>query len=676
MKKLKFAALLISAILVLGVAAPAMLASSVGSGPGMTLLAYNLGTQSSGFSQSKQGDLVNITILHTNDIHSHLLPWPLADYNATGAGVGGMARIATLVNQVRTEKAALGEPVLLFDAGDFLMGTPYQWSGENMGGSAELLLMSSLHLNYTAIAIGNHEFDYSDHGLSTILNNTNTTLGGNMPLLLCSNLNLTNDVYNLGAFIKPNATITVNGVKIGLFSVIGYNANSTMFFMGSYGILDPIETAKAQVNSFKNDSVDLIILLSHSGWKEDVALAQQVDGIDLIIGGHDHLLLEQPIVVDTPSGNTTIVDVKCYSEYLGILNMTVKANNNPGQGIGIRHYEARHINNTIDEEPNILAALAPYSAGINTLFAAYGLTWKYDDVIANTTFNITSTPGETPIGDLVADALKWQFHNSTSDTADFALVPSGIIRHGFYTASRNITVYDAVSVVPLGGIPYGGGSALGLPYFGWFMCNFSLYGYEIKRALEFTLYAGGDYFLQVSGLRLTYSPLRMPGSQIISIEQNTSNGFVPLNDTKLYQVVINLLGALIIPEVGEMYPMFKVVPKWRNGTPLPTDQEQYVQSVLTIDTQNLGGKPVPEWLALVNYLSDPSALNGTVDPAYKSAQGRITVWQLNPMSMFTLYGLGQFVVSQQSSSSLMLGGLAGILLIVIVAAAVFLTRKT
>ncbi|MHA1604243.1 MAG: hypothetical protein ACTSWF_06310, partial [Candidatus Freyarchaeota archaeon] len=116
-------------------------------------------------------------------------------------------------------------------------------------------------------------------------------------------------------------------------------------------------------------------------------------------------------------------------------------------------------------------------------------------------------------------------------------------------------------------------------------------------------------------------------------------------------------------------------PRFSNGTPIPmTNSTEYVMNVLLLQTPGDINTAIPEWLALVNYLS--IAQSGTVDPAYNSTQGRISVWQLDPMSMFTLYGLGQFVVSQQSSSSLMLGGLAGILLIVIVAAAVFLTRKT
>ncbi|MHA1364607.1 MAG: hypothetical protein ACTSP1_19130, partial [Candidatus Freyarchaeota archaeon] len=151
---------------------------------------------------------------------------------------------------------------------------------------------------------------------------------------------------------------------------------------------------------------------------------------------------------------------------------------------------------------------------------------------------------------------------------------------------------------------------------------------------------------------------------------------VPLNSSKLYRVCVNLEAALLLPEIGQMYTMFQMTPRFSDGTPIPTaNSTEYVMSVLFLRTPGNINTAIPEWLALVNYLSDPNAQNGTVDTAYNSTQGRITVWQLDPMSMFTLAGLGQLMVGQQSFSSLMFGGIAGILLIVMIAAAVFLARK-
>jgi 2',3'-cyclic-nucleotide 2'-phosphodiesterase (5'-nucleotidase family) len=482
---------------------------------------------------------------------------------------------------------------------------------------------------------------------------------------------LTNDVYNLGAFIKPNATMTVNGVKIGLFSVIGYGAIATMFFTGHYNILDPIETARQQVNYLKYDpDIDLIICLSHSGWESDVVLAQQVPGIDLILSGHDHELTETPIRV----GNTTIVDAKAYGEYLGKLEITVTPDNIPGKGVTVRTWTPIQINDTIAENATVAGLIAAYQEGIDAYLGGKGIP-ATGTVIANTTTGVPGAGyipgGETPIGDLVADAIRWQADNvSDSDSyVDFALVPSGVIRHGLEPASGNITLYDAVSVVPLGGVPYQG------PYYGWLLTSFYLTGSDVKKAMEFCVYAGGDYFMQVSGLRLTYTTLGPPGSRIVSIEQDFQNGtYAPINDTKLYRVCINLEGALLIPEIGKLYPMFAVTMRDSTGHPLPTDPDEYVPLILvTLVPGNLS-TAVPEWLGLVRYLMIDQG--GVVDPAYNASQNRITVWEIEPLDLFMLTGLSQLLAGQQASSNLMFGGVAVLLLIAVVAAAVILAKRT
>ncbi|MEM3562362.1 MAG: bifunctional UDP-sugar hydrolase/5'-nucleotidase [Candidatus Jordarchaeaceae archaeon] len=672
MKRTKIAALIVSTLFILALTAPIITSASGTLNSGILIAAYNHGTQGNNPIQSKNAE-VNMTILFHSDLHSELLPWPLADYNATGTDddptVGGMARIARVIMDERIAKGAIGEPVLVFMDGDFLMGTPFSFAGPVVA-SPELHLMSPSALNYTAICLGNHEFDYSDHGLSLILNNTNSTLGGlaNMPLILCSNLDLTNDFYNLGAFIKPNATMTVNGVKIGLFSVIGYGAIATMFFTGHYNILDPIKTAQQQVAYLKSDpDIDLIICLSHSGYKADMALAQQVPGIDLILSGHDHELTPTPIIV----GNTTIVDALALGEYLGKLEITINPDNNPGKGVTVRSWTPIHINDTIPEFSPVASLIATYRAGIDANLNGMGIP-ATGVVIANT----TGVPGagyipggETPIGDLVADAIRWQANNVSADDpyVDFAFVPSGVIRHGFEPASGNITLYDAVSVVPLGGVPYQG------PYYGWLLTSFYLLGSDVKKAMEFALYAGGDYFMQISGLKVTYTTLGPPGSRIVSIEQDFQNGtYAPIDDGKLYRVCINLEGALLIPEIGARYPMFAVTMRNATGDPLPTDPNVYVPLVLVINQTT--SNPIPEWSALVNYLRyDQEEM---VDPIYGASQNRITVWEVEPVDYFMLVGLGQLLAGQQSSSNLMFGGVAVLLLIAILGAAVILAKRT
>jgi hypothetical protein len=426
---------------------------------------------------------------------------------------------------------------------------------------------------------------------------------------------MTIDPYGLSDFIQNNKTINVitsgQTVKIGVFSVVGYGANATMFFQSPYKILDPIQTAAEEVAYFRNQDVDLIILLSHSGYKEDTYLVSKVDGIDLIIGGHDHALLPQPIVLPTPSGNTTIVDAQAHGEYLGKLELSVNLGGNAGQGIGIRSYNAIHIDDSIAEAP---AILDPYIAALNMVLAGIGLP-AYNTIIAHSSFNVPSSSGESAIGDLLADSIRWQIELASGEL-DFAFIPDGVIRHGFYSKNGYITLYDAISVVPLGGVPYQG------PYLGWLECKFYLYGYEVKRALEMSVTLGGDFFLQVSGLRFWYDDAAPPTMKVLYVEQLTKDGsWISLDDNKLYSVGVNLEGALLIPQIGQMYPMFELIPKNSAGYPLPSDPAQYIPRVLVFDPSTK--QPIPEWLSLVNYLVYDQ--EGEVDDIYNTSQHRINV---------------------------------------------------
>ena len=340
-----------------------------------------------------------------------------------------------------------------------------------------------------------------------------------------------------------------------------------------------------------------------------------------------------------------------------------------GQGVRVRNYTAIHVNDTILEKDEIVSALDPYIAAMNDTLNDLGLP-PYDTIIAYAGFNIThSSPGvehaggESAMGDLVADAMRWAISNITGEYVDFAFEPSGHIKHSkYFRMSGNITVYDAVSVISLGGVPFTG------PYLGWPLCSFYLYGYEIKRVLEMTLAMGGDFFLQISGLRYTYTPLGIPGHKVISIERLTQDGkWVPLDtspsNTQLYGVGCNLEAVLLVPQLGEMYPVFKITPKNSSGDPVSTEE--------TIVYNN--SAPVPDHVGFVKFLSD--YLNGTVPSVYNSTQDRVRVWQIDPSLLFAISGVGQLLVSQSNALSLTLGGIACILLIMVVAAAAILTKK-
>jgi len=155
---------------------------------------------------------------------------------------------------------------------------------------------------------------------------------------------------------------------------------------------------------------------------------------------------------------------------------------------------------------------------------------------------------------------------------------------------------------------------------------------------------------------------------VISIERLTQDGkWVPLDtspsNTQLYGVGCNLEAVLLVPQLGEMYPVFKITPKNSSGDPVSTEE--------TIVYNN--SAPVPDHVGFVKFLSD--YLNGTVPSVYNSTQDRVRVWQIDPSLLFAISGVGQLLVSQSNALSLTLGGIACILLIMVVAAAAILTKK-
>lgn len=223
-----------------------------------------------------------ITILHTNDVHSHIEPFPEND--PKHPNLGGAARRAAIINNIRnTEKN-----VLLLDAGDIFQGTPYfnKYLGE-----LDFKLMSLMQ--YDAATIGNHDFDNGIDGLKNMLPHTS------FPFINCnydfSNTILFNDVLKHKIFIKENVKIGVFGLGVELEGLVSKNLYKETTY------LNPIEIAQQTASYLKNEEhCDLIICLSHLGYSyksnkvSDLILAEQTDNIDIIIGGHTHTFLDKP----------------------------------------------------------------------------------------------------------------------------------------------------------------------------------------------------------------------------------------------------------------------------------------------------------------------------------------------------------------------------------------------
>ena len=240
-------------------------------------------------------DVVKLTILHTNDVHSHIDPFP--DNHPRWPGMGGVARRAALIRKIRREE----KNVLLLDVGDFFQGTPYF---NIYGGEVELKLMSEM--GYDASTVGNHDFDNGLDGLVKQLPNAT------FPLL---NANYDFSDTPMNGRTLPYKIFTRQDLKIGVFGLgIELAGLVDKKLAGETRYLDPVEKAAEMSHLLKNKmGCDLVICLSHLGYKyedtkiSDEVLAKQSRNIDLILGGHTHTFLDEPVPYKNRDGKDILV---------------------------------------------------------------------------------------------------------------------------------------------------------------------------------------------------------------------------------------------------------------------------------------------------------------------------------------------------------------------------------
>jgi len=244
---------------------------------GLGVIGFSLLPQ---FSLAKSKD-VKLTILHTNDMHSHIHPFT----SGRNKGLGGMAQRAALIKQIREQE----EHILLLDAGDVFQGTPYF---NFYGGELEFKLMSEM--KYDAATLGNHDFDNGLEGLQKQLPHAN------FPFLI-ANYDFSDTI--LKDTFKPYKIFRKGDLKIGVFGIgIELDGLVPQKLYQNTVYQDPITTANHYATFLKkNQKCDLIICLSHLGFKyetneiSDIKFAKQTRDIDLIIGGHTHTFLKKPI---------------------------------------------------------------------------------------------------------------------------------------------------------------------------------------------------------------------------------------------------------------------------------------------------------------------------------------------------------------------------------------------
>ncbi len=574
-----------------------------------------------------------LTILHTNDIHSHYLGAPNADYDPTVTGdgtTGGIARIATLADQIRAERDLESTPVLLLDAGDFAMGTLFHL----LEGEAEMGVMN--HLGYDHITLGNHEFDWLPMGTANIVGHalglpveaTNTEVtdpsdpgGGALQ-----------DLIDAGAILPYKVDTLFNGIKYGVFGLLGDGAANVVFRpfgAEAYPLefTDRFAAATSTVDYLRNtEGVDLVICLSHSGvdepnvWEgEDPDLAAAVPGIDIIISGHTHTDIPTPVTI----GNTIIVQAKCYAKRLGELNLELT----PG-GVNMLSYQYHTIDDSILGDTATQAVVQTYIDDIDAdILGPMGYT--FDGQIAETGFDLKKIyKEEHNLGNLVTDSIRWsvdQILDDPSDPVAAAIESNGVLRDPILAGSAGrINTSDAFRAVPLGVDPMSG--AAGYPLVSFCVSGDEIYNAGWVNALAAYL-NDTDYWLSFSGVGFQYTDYLPPLSmwQCLDPDDPTCASRVPVSKSSypLYRIAVNYYVATNIESLADLsFGLIVIEPKdCDTGLPLASLADAIVYEA--------PGDPLTQWEGFLDFLAhfpdtdDPPDGIPNIPARYAGPEGRM-----------------------------------------------------
>ena len=586
------------------------------------------------------------TILFTHDTHDHFLPMP----DEEGGEYGGYTRLATLLKQEREAHP----DALTLDAGDFSMGSLFQTIYATH--APELQALGAM--GYDVTTLGNHEFDYRAQGLADMLNAA-VDSGSPLPAIVQANYKPPeSDTASWEAWerygIQDYIILERGGISYGIFGLMGEEADSNAPMSGME--FEPtVEAAQRTVAAIQaeleqSSNPSLIICLSHSGTDgkgkgEDYELAKAVDGIDLIISGHTHTVLEEPLQV----GDTLIVSAGEYTSYLGSLTLSWSED---GQKT-IQDYRLIPVDETVAADPGMEQLTNRFQPLVESEYLAqYGL--KFDQVLATTEFSFTpisqfaTEQREDTLGNLIADSYIYAVQQAEGENyvpVDFAVVASGVIRGSF--AAGEITTSDAFNVSSLGS------GADGTP--GYPLISVWITGKELKDAFEVDASVTpimSAAQLYGSGMTWTWNPHRIIFNKVNSCAQVLPDGTtVPLENDKLYRVVTGLYSGQMLGTVNsQSFGILTITPQDANGNFIPNFEDHIIY--------NPDGSEVKEWYALASYLQSM----GTVDARYSAPEGRkVEERSWNPISL--LKGLN------------LIGGIALAVLLVVILLVVLLIYR-
>ncbi len=580
----------------------------------------------------------HLTILFTHDLHSTFLPRAVVNDSGERTMSGGYARLASEIEQERRKNP---DGTILVDAGDFSMGTVFHtlFSIEGPG----LRLMA--RMGYDVLTLGNHEFDYHLDGLARCLS-VAAEASEMRPTFVLSNFDLSGKDSSVAALrqalkrygARDRKVLQRGQFRVGVFGIMGKDAAADAPFASPATFGDPVQAARQMVDSLRGrDGVDLVVCLSHSGTyvgtenSEDLELAKEVPGIDIIISAHSHRVLQAPIKV----GPTIIGSAGAFGAYLGEIQFGMVDHRTPR----LVSYRLLPIDTTVAEDPLIADSIAKFRAEVDSQFLKpYRL--RDDQVIAESGFDFTPQdypiehPGESGLGDLIADAYRYAVRKSEgpdSPAVDLAIVPQGMIRGTILRGP--ITVADVFHTLSLGlGLD-------GMP--GYPLVTAYLSAGDVRLLLEVEASIAsmkGDAHLQVSGVRFRYNPYRIPMNRVTEVELIDDTGNLhPLDGDRLYRCCFSLYSAIMLSSITKMsYGVINVESKDRRGIPL----KSWPDAIVDQDPAKPGRQELKEWLALAMYLEsfpvDGNSGLPQVPDRYRSPAGRFAAEaSLNPLDLLS-----------------------------------------
>ncbi len=495
-----------------------------------------------------------LTILHTNDTHSAMLPFgtqreprgvdALASRIKNGPIIrpaamaepqpawGGIARMAGLIKKL---KASAGDALVL-NAGDVFVGS---FEFNKYLGYPELKIMEGL---YDAMELGNHEFDLGLDALTGILSGA---LAGDAPValpIICANINL--DGTLLKDMVRPSIIRTINGVKVGIFGLVNQEPQSYSPEIAARFAPDLLAVAGTQAALLRAEGCEVVVCLSHLGTMYDTQMLPYVPGIDIVIGGHTHDAFSGPVVAN----GKIIVQAGDFGKYLGELNVTVG-----NGGVSLESWKLHRVDGSLPEDPLVRARLNVVRDGI-VEDPRFGPV--YTQFIAAASQEIpkgwpkTGQNRDSALGNLVTDAIRTGLANA-GFLSDLAMEPLGYMAAGI--SAGKVVGNDILRAVPYGYDPQSG--------LGFKVVIVPMPGSLILGGLEYTtswVQYTSDLVMQVSGLTYAYdsskpaAPFGAPPNRLDVMSVMAGEELVAANTDKVYMVamteqVFNVLNSLTAP---------------------------------------------------------------------------------------------------------------------------------